>query len=165
MTAADIAKLTGRELDARFAVQLMGWRWLTAAKWRAELVGLAMLQPPNRKGGWRQSPWGPRMLKSFGKTWPAEDERVADWDRCGWRVNKRGRVVEHGLPYFSHEDCRGLAAMIDKVREQGWMIEVEWNGTDWFAMLGGHGRCEFAHGSTLPEAFARAVLLTTLETP
>ena len=167
MTAADIAKLTGRELDARFAVQLMGWRWLTAAKWRAELVGLAMLQPPNRKGGWRQSPWGPRMLKSFGKTWPAEDERVADWDRCGWRVNKRGRVVEHGLPYFSHEDCRGLAAMIDKVRERGWRVHYigEQQGGGWGVWLDGPVcRVVNAFGTTLPKAFARAALLTTLET-
>lgn len=110
MTAADIAKLTGRELDAAIHERLFGF--------------------------------------------------AHDFPVCGWMV--------HGLPdawQQTHPNCRGLAAMIDKMRDRGWKFHIveQDNGTI-LVILNGRSRVwPTAFGTTLPEAFARAALLTTLE--
>lgn len=73
-----------------------------------------------------------------------------------------------GIPKHSHPDCRGLAEMIAKAREN-WWITIEETGTEnWTVNLlekkqgSRNARDIEGDGSTLPEAFARALLLTTI---
>lgn len=77
-----------------------------------------------------------------------------------------GMVVDREREEFS-SDWNGLAAMIDKVRERGWRVHYigEQQGGGWGVWLDGPVcRVVNAFGTTLPKAFARAALLTTLET-
>ncbi len=74
------------------------------------------------------------------------------------------------VPCHTHPDCRGLAAMIAKARQSGWTCEMfedlSPDGDDWLVRLtfchGGMYSKREMGGSTLPEAFARALLLTTI---
>lgn len=84
-----------------------------------------------------------------------------------------GMVVVREREEFS-SDWNGLAAMIDKVRERGWRVHYigEQQGGGWGVWLDGPVCRDSgitpvvnAFGTTLPKAFARAALLTTLETP
>lgn len=65
---------------------------------------------------------------------------------------------------YTHDDYRGLAAMVEKVRAAGWHIRMQMTPYDkWYVVLcKGDNEPIEAHGSTLPTAFARALLLTTL---
>jgi len=71
-------------------------------------------------------------------------------------------------PEYSHPDCRGLAEMIAKARERGLSIQIRdgayRKGRSWAVTLTDKsGWAHIAPGSTLPEAFGRALLLATLE--
>ncbi len=89
---------------------------------------------------------------------------VRMWDRGPWNghwCDKDGA----NAPEYTHPDCRGLAEMIAAARERGWKfrsIEQD-DGSIAVILVQVAGRAWLTgFGSTLPEAFARALLLTTL---
>lgn len=71
------------------------------------------------------------------------------------------------VPFYSQSNCRCLAEMIAKAREAGWTAEIDDFGNGWHVKLthavdGYADRWAGSEGSTLPEAFARALLMATI---
>lgn len=98
---------------------------------------------------------------------------VRMWDRGPWNghwCDKDGA----NAPEYTHPDCRGLAEMIAAARKRGlWpFMQPPHREQDGEWQVGFGTQREYAnvidcdwptgYGSTLPEAFARALLLTTL---
>lgn len=87
----------------------------------------------------------------------ANDPLPTDYDSFRWG----------GTPQYTYDDYRGLAAMVDQAHASGWTAEIDDFGDSWHVRLshsvdGYYDRYEGANGDTLPTAFARALLLTTL---
>lgn len=152
LTRESIATLSGRELDAAVAERVFG----------VHVLGVAACA--NHDGCWHvcgpveddESGHIPRLVYAEhpGDPWAGPDFAGLNYPRLyGYTPLALGVVTEY------HCDWNGLAEMIAKCTK----FTIRKLDDEYNAIVLANGRCGEDYGSTLPEAFARAMLLTTLE--
>jgi hypothetical protein len=108
LTHAQIdAMEAGREMDALIAVHLFGWQWMR----RRNPALCALIAPEGDE--WERVNWYAQEWRDE-PTWPTDEHRFTDWDRCGFlRV---GRGLEFLPRYSDGTDMNATWQVIARVK-------------------------------------------------